>query len=377
MEYGAQSHVFTLSQNSSNQSVSNAAQLPLLRPGQFSSEFYQNPPHIIRDISHILNEDSDVQNTAVYNYQEMQVARTSPSKHVSTNRDTLEPTSINCSQHYCDTDEQINRQEMVGLEANDLMHGSSATTSIFHDYTCTCTLQLLKVGQLSSQHPLPFCSMFQHPFGERIVYLDWVKYLGGMFNGLTVKQIRELRRSCRKTFNKVNYQKRRVQVRQIRTILKLGVSCLPYLVFTDLQLYKYLKIDGITSSSSIWDVLITKEALSELKQLDFMLRIVLDNIILLRDSGPLSNKPLDVYTQTRFRVHGLPDVKKEPSGRLYTVYKSGQITYEHTKSVHQQTIANIDREVSFHHPLDCALKNEHYGTGDYHHTIPPQKEIKD
>lgn len=94
---------------------------------------------------------------------------------------------------------------------------------------------------------------------------------------LTAKQVRELRRLCRKTANRAEYDDRSVQVRQIASILAMGTPCLqqfaPECWNTGSALQAW--VDRVRGDGADWrdERILLRDAVQELRDWDRLLKI--------------------------------------------------------------------------------------------------------
>lgn len=125
------------------------------------------------------------------------------------------------------------------------------------------------------------------------------------YQGLKSKQIRELRRMCRKTANRSQYEKRTVQLRQVSTIECLAVSAIPFLATGDSALRAWMKKHRDNGAEWTDEFPLDKASQCELRQWDQMLHNLVARITTMNNSGRIVRDSQQRTKNTRYMAVGV------------------------------------------------------------------------
>lgn len=125
------------------------------------------------------------------------------------------------------------------------------------------------------------------------------------YQGLKSKQIRELRRMCRKTANRSQYEKRTVQLRQVSTIECLAVSAIPFLATGDSALRVWMKNHRENGAEWTDEFPLDKASQCELRQWDQMLHNLVAKITTMNNSCRIVRDSQQRTKNTRYMAVGV------------------------------------------------------------------------
>lgn len=125
------------------------------------------------------------------------------------------------------------------------------------------------------------------------------------YQGLKSKQIRELRRMCRKTANRSQYEKRTVQLRQVSTIECLAVSAIPFLATVDSALRSWMKKHRDSGAEWTDEFPLDKDSQCELRQWDQMLHNLVARITTMNNNCRTARDSQQRTKNTRYMAVGV------------------------------------------------------------------------